>query len=50
MRFEVFTVMTIQVVVFWVVTPSSDAVGYQRFGKPCSFRLQGEDGGQKTTT
>jgi len=50
MRFEVFTVMTIQVVVFWVATLSSDAVGYQRFGKPCSFRLQGEDGGQKTTT
>jgi hypothetical protein len=33
-RFEVFTAMKIQVVVFWVVSPCN-VVGYQRFGGPC---------------
>jgi len=32
-RSEHFTTVTIQVVVFWVVTPSSDVVGYRRFGE-----------------
>jgi hypothetical protein len=36
-----------QVDVFWVVTPSSVVVGYQRFGGPCCLHLQGEDGGNK---
>jgi hypothetical protein len=40
-RFKVFTVVQIQVV-FWVVTPYSFAVGYQRFGGPCCLHLQGE--------
>jgi hypothetical protein len=39
MRFEVFTVVKIQVEVFWVVIPCSVAVRYQCFG--------GEDGGRK---
>jgi len=30
---EVSTAMKIQVVVFWVVTPCSTVVGYQRFGE-----------------
>jgi len=32
--FEALTAM-FQVEVFWVVTPCSDEVGYQRFGEPC---------------
>jgi cephalosporin hydroxylase len=31
-RFQIFTAVKIQVEVFWVVTPYSVAVGYQRFG------------------
>jgi len=31
-RFEVFKAVKIQVVVFWVVTPCSDVLGYRRFG------------------
>jgi hypothetical protein len=34
--------MKIQVVVFCIVTPCSDVVGYQRFGRPCCPYLQGE--------
>jgi len=34
--------MKIQVVVLPVVTPLSVTVGYQRFGWPCCFHLQGE--------
>jgi hypothetical protein len=34
--------MKIQVEVFWVVTPCSDVVEYQRFGEPCYLHLQGE--------
>jgi uncharacterized membrane protein YpjA len=30
-RFEVFMVMKIPVVVFWVLTPSNDVLGYQHF-------------------
>jgi hypothetical protein len=33
--FEVFTVVMIQIEVFWVVTPYSDVVGYRRFGRLC---------------
>jgi hypothetical protein len=32
-----------QVEVFWVVTPCSVVVGYQRFGVPCCLHLQGEN-------
>jgi hypothetical protein len=41
-RFEVFTTMNIQVVVFCVMTPSNDMVGYQRFGGTGCLHLQGE--------
>jgi len=33
----------IQVVVFWVVKPCSDVVGYQRFGCPCCLHHLGCD-------
>jgi len=36
----VFKVIKIQVAVLWVMTPSSDVVGYQRFGEPCCLHLQ----------
>jgi hypothetical protein len=42
--FEVFTVVRIQVDVFWVVTPCSVAVGYQRFRGPSCLHLQGGEG------
>jgi len=31
--------MKIQVIIFWGVTPSSDVVGYQRFGERCWLHL-----------
>jgi len=33
-RFEVFTEMKIQVVVFWAVKPCNDVVGYQTSTSP----------------
>jgi hypothetical protein len=39
--FEAFTVMMFQVEVYWVVTPCSVVVGYQRFRGPCCL----DDGG-----
>jgi hypothetical protein len=39
MGFEVFTVVKIQVEVFWVVTVSSVTVGYHCFGAPCCLHL-----------
>jgi len=27
------------IVVFWIVTPCSDMVGYQQFGGPCCFHF-----------
>jgi hypothetical protein len=36
-----------QVEVFWVVTPCSVLVGYQRFRVPCCLHLQGEVGGSQ---
>jgi hypothetical protein len=42
-RFQVFTAVKIHVEVFWVVTPCSVVVGYERFGRPCCLCLQGED-------
>jgi len=29
-------------VVFWIMTPCSDVVGYRRFGGPCCLHLQSE--------
>jgi hypothetical protein len=44
-RFEVFTVVMIQVEVFWFVTLCSIAVGFQYFGRPCCLHIQNEDEG-----
>jgi len=41
-RFLVFAAVKFQVELFWVVTPFSFVVGYQRFGSPCCLYLQGE--------
>jgi hypothetical protein len=38
-RFEIFSVMKIQVVVFCFLMPCSDVVGYQRFGGSCCLHL-----------
>jgi len=40
-------VIKIQVVVFWVVTPCSDVVGYQCSGGPSCLQLQGEEWSHK---
>jgi hypothetical protein len=40
--FEVFTAVTFQGEVFWVVTPCSVVVVHQRFRGPCSLHLQGD--------
>jgi len=34
--------MKIQFMVFWVMTPCSDVVGYQNFGGSCCLHIQGE--------
>jgi len=42
-RLEIFTVMRIHVVVFRIVTPCSDVVGYQPFGQlPLSLGFSDE--------
>jgi hypothetical protein len=41
-KFDVFTVVKIQVEVFCYVTPCSVVVRYQRFEGPCCLHLQGE--------
>jgi hypothetical protein len=41
-RSEVFTVMKIQFMVFWVVMPCSGMVGYHPFGGLCCLHLGGE--------
>jgi hypothetical protein len=38
----------IQDLVFWVMTPCSDVIGYRRFGWPFCFYLQGEVSGAWT--
>jgi len=40
----------IQVVVLWVVTSCSIAVGYQRFEGPCCLHLHGEVRGVNTAS
>jgi hypothetical protein len=42
-KFDVFTAIKIQVVVFWFVAPVSDVVGYWRFKRPCCLHLHPED-------
>jgi hypothetical protein len=41
-RFDAFTVLNIQFEVFWVVTPYSVVVEYQRFEGQWCLHLQGE--------
>jgi hypothetical protein len=41
-RFEVFTVVKIQIKVFWIVMPCSFVVGYQCFGGPFCLHLHSE--------
>jgi hypothetical protein len=38
--FEAFMTVMFQAEVFWVVTPCSVVVGYERFGGPCRLHLQ----------
>jgi hypothetical protein len=38
---ETLKIFAYLVEVFWVVTPCSDVVGYQRFGGTCCLHLQG---------
>jgi hypothetical protein len=40
---EVFAVMKIKVVFFWIVRLYNDAVGYHRFGATWCLHLQGEN-------
>jgi len=40
MRFEVFTAVNIQVMVFWIVISCCVVVGYQHFEGPCCLHLQ----------
>jgi hypothetical protein len=41
-RGGIITAVKIHVGVFWVMTPCSYVVGYQRFGGPCCLHVQGE--------
>jgi len=41
-KFEIFTAMKIQVMIFCFVTPCSEVAGYQRFGTLCFLHLQVE--------
>jgi hypothetical protein len=48
--FEVLTVVSTKMVVFWVIAPSSLAEVYQRFRGPCCLYHQSDhpdDGGSK---
>jgi hypothetical protein len=38
----VFTALKMQIEVFWIVTPCSVVVGYQRLGGPYCHNLEGE--------
>jgi hypothetical protein len=44
-RLLVFTVVKIEVEVFWVVTPCHVVVGYHHFGGPYCLYLHPKDGG-----
>jgi hypothetical protein len=41
MRFEVLTVVILEITVFWIVTLCSFVCRYQRFGDSCYFHLHG---------
>jgi hypothetical protein len=43
-RFLVFTAVKIHIEVFWILTPRSVVVGYERFGGPYSIHLQDNRG------
>jgi len=43
-RLDIFTVVKMQVAVFWVMTLYSDVVGYQCLGGPCCLHLHLDDG------
>jgi hypothetical protein len=48
--FEVLTVVSTKIAVFWVVAPCSLVEVYQRFSGPCCLHYQGDgrdDGGSK---
>jgi hypothetical protein len=42
-RLEVFTAMTIRVVVFWVIARCCEVVGKQCFGELCCLHLHDSD-------
>jgi hypothetical protein len=42
MRWEIFMVMKVQVVLFFVTTPSSNVIGSQHFRWPCCLYLHGK--------
>jgi hypothetical protein len=46
---RLFMAMMFQVELFWVVTPCSVVIGYQRFRGPCFLHLQGEVSYHNTT-
>jgi hypothetical protein len=46
-KFQVFTVVKIQVEVFWIMTSYSDVLGYHCFGGPCYFHHHTDDEGSK---
>jgi hypothetical protein len=48
--FEAFTEAMFQVEIFWVVTPCSVAVGYQRFGDPTPSIFRAKYTSYPTTT
>jgi len=41
MKFEDYTLVDMDFVVFWVVVPCNVVVGYQHFRGPCCLHLQG---------
>jgi hypothetical protein len=43
LRLDIFTVMNVEVLVFWIVMLCSDMIGYQRFGGTHCLHIQGED-------
>jgi len=43
--FRCHSSVCLQVDAFWVVTSSSDVVGYQHYGGPCCFHVQNEVNG-----
>jgi len=48
-RFDVYTALNVQILVFWVVAQCEVLIRYQRFGRPCSLHIQGEVSGVQVT-